>query len=187
MKATAFVLSTLLDLEGELYLIAGALILCVVPQILSYILSGIFGCASPPVFVATISRLAMLSLIKFLCVMSGITTAQIVFFTDRPASLSSEDPMGLAFLAMLSMTASFWGMMLYYDAETYDLSATTKFKWLAKVLRYMSKYQKSNESEGGDGGHTSGLAVDPPALLPLSAEEHPPNGTSERRVVISIT
>lgn len=72
----AFVYDWLTDASGEL-LFAGAVIyLGIGPQLLTYLLSGLFGAASPPKFVHRIRTVAILSLVKFLMGVSGIALAE---------------------------------------------------------------------------------------------------------------
>jgi hypothetical protein len=49
--------------------------LVVVPQLLSYVLSGLSGSASRPVFVSQITNVAVWSLVKFLAALSGTNAA----------------------------------------------------------------------------------------------------------------
>jgi hypothetical protein len=63
------------DREGELTFLLSILGVVVVPQILSLVISGLFGCGTPPVLVSTITKFTFLSFIKFLCVLSALQSS----------------------------------------------------------------------------------------------------------------
>lgn len=46
-----FFIDASMDVRGELYILAGVVGLLILPQVLSYLISGLFGCGSPPVLV----------------------------------------------------------------------------------------------------------------------------------------
>ena len=61
----------LLDWRGELLLVSSVLFIAIVPQLLTYILSGLSGCASIPKGVLLFEWIAIWSLIKFLAALGG--------------------------------------------------------------------------------------------------------------------
>nr|WP_157872580.1 hypothetical protein [Bradyrhizobium sp. ORS 278] len=67
-----YIYLALTDFDDELLFASGLLYLGVGPQILAYVLAGLFGCASPPQFVRKIGSAAILSLVKFLIGAGGI-------------------------------------------------------------------------------------------------------------------
>ena len=66
----------LTDPWGEVAFIVISFILVVVPQCLTYFLSGLSGSASPPRLMSQFGRLAVWSLVKFAAAYSGIVAAQ---------------------------------------------------------------------------------------------------------------
>jgi hypothetical protein len=78
-KIAVIFINTSMDVREELYILIILSALFILPQVLSYFISGIFGCGSPPILVLTVSRIATRSLIKFFCVLSGILAAQSIF------------------------------------------------------------------------------------------------------------
>ena len=70
-----FVHHMLTDVEGEVQLVVAVLYLAVAPQLLTYLLSGISGSATPPVFVRQTASIAVWSVIKFLAGLGGILLA----------------------------------------------------------------------------------------------------------------
>ncbi len=75
--ADAFIIiyNYLTDVQGEVRLIGAVVVLAVLPQLSAYVLSGLSGSATPPMFVRQISRIAIWSLIKFVATLSGILLA----------------------------------------------------------------------------------------------------------------
>jgi hypothetical protein len=79
-----------MDVREEIYILLTVGSLLILPQILSYLISGMFGCGSPP---STVSRIVTWSLIKFFCVLSGILAAQSIFaFYGKPYLLPKDSP-----------------------------------------------------------------------------------------------
>lgn len=62
----------LTNIRDELTLIAAVSALAIGPQVLTYVLSGLSGSASPPRFVSQIAKIAVWSLIKFTAGLGGI-------------------------------------------------------------------------------------------------------------------
>jgi hypothetical protein len=60
-----FIVGLLTDYIGELSFIIVAFVLIVIPQLMNFILSGIWGCASRSMAVQLISQYSTLSLVKF--------------------------------------------------------------------------------------------------------------------------
>jgi hypothetical protein len=78
-KIAIVLMNTSMDVREELYLLGALSALLILPQIMSYLISGIFGCGSRPILVSTILRIVTWTLIKFFCVLSGILAAQSIF------------------------------------------------------------------------------------------------------------
>jgi hypothetical protein len=66
----------LTDTEAELGLVASVIIVAIAPQLLTYILSGLSGCASTPRLVWQFEKIAIWSLIKFLAAFGGLFAAE---------------------------------------------------------------------------------------------------------------
>jgi hypothetical protein len=73
----AFVYGWLTNPVDELLFAGAVFYLGIGPQLLTYFVSGISGCASSPIFVRQIQRVAILSLVKFQVGLSGITLAAV--------------------------------------------------------------------------------------------------------------
>jgi hypothetical protein len=69
---------TSMDFRDERYLIASIYIAVLLPQLMSYLVSGIFGCANRLIVVEWITAAMTWLVIKFLAVLSGILMAQAI-------------------------------------------------------------------------------------------------------------
>jgi hypothetical protein len=137
------------DLYGEIYLIGGLIIIVVIPQIMSFVISGIFGCASRPVFVERITNIATLSFIKFLSVFAGIEAATaLFFFVHRSPVAPLPVVYTTAIAALLLMMSSFGILSMYYSSEKLYRAVVKHLVWLNPVVRYMSYYRTNTESAG---------------------------------------
>ena len=67
------------DVNGELTVIFILLSAVIFPQILSFLISGLFGCGMPPILVSRVTKFAILSLIKFLCVFSALAMSEYIY------------------------------------------------------------------------------------------------------------
>jgi hypothetical protein len=144
-KSSRTFLTVSKDLDGEVHLIAIILAILVLPQILSFIISGLFGCGVRPILVSRISEVATLSLVKFFCVLSGVDAALALSpWTATPTTNATASLMAISF--------AFAILALHFDLDEVrgkirsTLSAQSGLK---RLLKYMTRYR--------DGSHT-GLA-----------------------------
>jgi hypothetical protein len=70
-----FAYHMLTDVKGELILVAAVVYLAIGPQLLTYVLSGLSGSATPPMFVQQTATVAVWSVIKFAAGLGGILLA----------------------------------------------------------------------------------------------------------------
>jgi hypothetical protein len=134
-----------MDVREELYILMTLAALLILPQILSYLISGIFGCGSQPVLVSTVSRIATWSLIKFFCVLSGILAAQSIFALYGNPYLSPKDAPIKLVEALFMNSLSFLIMAIYYKTEVLyaSLAAHPRLKWFESFCRFMTRYRNS--------------------------------------------
>jgi len=134
-----------MDVREEIYILIVILALFVLPQILSYGISGTFGCGSPPIFVSTISRIVTWSLIKFFAVLSGILAAQsILALYGRPYLYPRDCPTKLVESAVM-ISISFLTMAMYYKiGEIYNhISRHLRLRAFEAFHRFMTRYRES--------------------------------------------
>jgi hypothetical protein len=142
----------------ELYVLLIVSTLLIVPQALGYLLSGIFGCGSPPILVSMVAKMTTWSLIKFFCILSGILTAQtIAAFYAAPLILPKDAPIR-AIEALFTMFMSFLIMALYYEATIlYNfIIRRPRLHWFESFSRFMTRSVKITKAYGDDSGHNCG-------------------------------
>jgi hypothetical protein len=156
-KALIWIVKVSTDVEGELYFVSSILVLVIVPHFLSFLVSGIFGCASPPIMVSTTTRVVILSLIKFFCVLSAIYASQsfVYGFTPPGETVLLHEHLGPSmtiradYNALLMMSVSFAISAIYYKMDTLwrHVIDSSRLKYLNLALRYMMWYHKPNIAE----------------------------------------
>jgi hypothetical protein len=72
VKTLEFIYKTLTEIDGELLLVGTIVYLGTAPQLFTYLLSGISGSATAPIYIRQIGLVAVWSLIKFLAGLGGI-------------------------------------------------------------------------------------------------------------------
>lgn len=135
-----------MDVRGEVYTLAGFAMLLILPQFLSYCISGLFGCGSPPVFVSTVTRIAAWSLIKFFAILSGILAAQSIFALYGRPFYTPMQSLYKCNEALLIMSLSFISMSLYYKFIPFYEAITDNrhMRFLGRTFRYMTRYSKES-------------------------------------------
>jgi hypothetical protein len=106
-----WIYNTLTNVEEEVLLVEIVLAAIIGPQILTYFISGLFGCASAPRFVSTASKIGTWSLIKFLAGLAGIILAEELasLFVGRGARLNAIMQSYMLALAAFSFGAFMFG------------------------------------------------------------------------------
>jgi len=140
-----FFIDTSMDVRGELHILAILGALFILPQILSYLISGLFGCGSPPVLVSTISKVVTWSFIKFLCILSGILAAQSIFALYGHPYLYPKDSIRKCVDAIFMISLSFFIMVMYYKVEVLHafIVKRPRLKRFESFARFMTRYRKS--------------------------------------------
>jgi hypothetical protein len=129
------------DAKGELMFISVLLGLAFIPQILSYLIAGMFGCGRPPVLVQTLTSLALISFIKFFCGFSGINLGVAICLGVVETGSShnyenvwahakqSAEPLFFAF-AVAAVDAGFWPLLGMFRIRV-------KTEWVSQILAFM--------------------------------------------------
>jgi hypothetical protein len=112
-----FLFDAALDIRGEFYFVACASVFLLVPQLLAYFASGLYGCAHLPTTFKWIDRFVAWSLIKFFIILAGIMAAQTIFATyGHPYRKLSDIPSRL-FYTSLFLSVSFTIFVFYCSRE----------------------------------------------------------------------
>ena len=140
------------DIDQEALILLGIFWLLIVPQVLSYLTSGVFGCASKPVFVSKITSFIAWSFIKGLVVLSGlnaITLYAIFFMRLSPRGFSYTLIEQGFILCLFQITMSFFVLMVYYKASSV-LSALANSKRLELAYRVHQRLTRHREKPEKD-------------------------------------
>jgi hypothetical protein len=159
-EIVAYVLKYLIDGETEITIVLAIVSLVVLPQWMTYILSGVFGVASPPLFVSQITRLAIWSVVKFSAALAGVVLASLTAHLTMGSRLETYKFLeGLGFLAFLSagglLSMAFFLVWIYSAARrtvefVYQVNALS---WLRHIHRFFTRYSR----------HEAKLSDDSPA------------------------
>jgi hypothetical protein len=102
-KFTLGLHETLTNIRDEVLLIVAIIVITIAPQLVTYVLAGIFGCAQSPAFVWYFEKFAAWSLIKFLAALAGIVMEETISPTERPFPSGAQS----AVLSLFSLALSF--------------------------------------------------------------------------------
>jgi hypothetical protein len=146
--ACASVHEYLTDAKQEFILIGAIVGVCVGPQLLTYLLAGLFGAAIAPKFVWHIEQFVVWSLIKFIAALAGIRSATpfAKLLTHQPVAIA-EFAYGLFFIA----TAFGWAG-LHFDMQAWrealSRQLTGKPSWPVRQALRLHNYFTRNVREG---------------------------------------
>ncbi len=123
------------DILNEFKFLGFVIGIVVIPQILSFIVGGMFGCGRPPAFVYGVTRFAILSVIKFFCVFAAIQATFVLFFfyTNSKFAIPANINEPLASLAMSFLFTSF-----YYNLQS--IVAINPIGGFGKIKAYMTRF-----------------------------------------------
>ena len=111
-----WLLKFMLDLETDLKIFAALLAIFVAPQMANYLLSGLFGCASAPIFVGKAFGFFIWSVVKSFVVASGIlSTVSIYGWAHGWMEWSVKGAVSMLLLSLMLLSMSFWILHVYRD------------------------------------------------------------------------
>jgi hypothetical protein len=136
----------LTNIGGEVMLVASVIVVAVLPQLMTYALAGIFGCARSPPAVWIFEKLAAWSAIKFLAAFSAILLEAAISPTDLSdivygdsfspdlASISK-----LVFDGTLMLALAF--ALAFFQTELADFAAgrSPSWRWCMRLHRLFTR------------------------------------------------
>lgn len=129
-------LTFMLDLDTDLKIFSAILAMVLLPQIASYVLSGLFGCASAPIFVGGAIRFFIWGIVKSFVVAAGIMLT--VAFYGCFNNWKGWDAKGTAAMSILSgllLMLSFSMLYLYRDVHAaVEHPSTDQFPRLQRMV-----------------------------------------------------
>lgn len=136
----------LTDVDDEFRLVAAVVYLAIGPQLLTYLLSGLSGSATPPKFVRQIGTIAIWSVIKFVAALSGILLAEPVARLSLGTQISVLDFLqGTAMIALAFILAAIQHQ--YLDRE-FEMSVMPGFRihvrvpMLLPIHKFLTKHNR---------------------------------------------
>jgi hypothetical protein len=115
-KAIEAFLKFMLDLDTDVKLFATILAVVVLPQMTSYLLSGLFGCASSPILIGRAFALFVWSTVKSFVVASGILLTVAIYGGGRGwVAWNLKGAVSMSLLSLMLLVLSFGCLYLYRD------------------------------------------------------------------------
>jgi hypothetical protein len=111
------ILKFMLDLKTDVIFVSALFVIILVPQLISYLLSGLFGCAKKPRFVSTSFDLLIWGVVKPLITGAGIFFALIASSLIFSWEWKSGGAWSLAFTMVSLLACSFLVLWMYRDAQ----------------------------------------------------------------------
>jgi len=138
-------LKFMLDLKTDVVIITALFIIILVPQIISYFLSGLFGCATKPRFVSASFDLLIWGIVKPLITGAGIFFALIISTLIFSWDWKSGGIWPISFTAISLLGCSFLVLWMYRDAQTpIQISDNKKEKRILKRLQSINRWLTRN-------------------------------------------
>ena len=143
-------LEVMLDINFDLKIIYTIILLIVLPQLFSYILSGLFGCASAPRFIKGSFNILVLGVVKTFSVTSGIVISLFLFgWWKGWVALSLTKALVILFTPMTMIALSFVVLLEYRAAEVLADDFKRRYPHLQK--RLVAIHMLATRSESRDG------------------------------------
>jgi hypothetical protein len=142
-KALKWFLEISTNAEDEIRFLAIVLGVVILPQILSFFFSGLFGCGRSPVAVFLVTKWVILSLAKFLCVLAALITAQLFFMLYKQSALFVITDLFVPFLILSNtffITCAYFEVDTFYERYVKVYLPNRVLNILERVVKYMTKY-----------------------------------------------
>jgi hypothetical protein len=116
----------MLDVDTDVKLFAGILAIYVIPQIASYGLSGLFGCASAPIFVGRAVGLFVWSVVKSLVVASGVLLSLAIYgWIKGWIAWNQKGVASMSCFSLMLLVSSFGCLYMYRDIKATAATPST--------------------------------------------------------------
>lgn len=140
--AVNVLLKFMTDLDADLKIFFSILAIVLLPQIASYVLSGIFGCASAPIFVGGAIRFFIWGLVKSFVVAAGIVLSVALY--GYFSKWNVWNVKGVAVMSSMSgllLMLSFSTLYLYRDFHAaVKKQSPKKFTKIQRMVDYLQNW-----------------------------------------------
>jgi hypothetical protein len=129
-------LNFMLDLDTDLKIFSTILALVLLPQITSYVLSGLFGCASAPIFVGGAIRVYVWSVVKSFVVAAGIVLSVALYgYFNNWNGWSAKGAASMSSMSGFLLVLSFSMLYLYRDIyAAVEMPSINRFPKLQRMV-----------------------------------------------------
>lgn len=110
-------LDFMLNINADLKILIGIVLLIVLPQIISYVLSGLAGCATTPLLIEGSLRFLIWGLVKSFVVCAGIILSLAVFGMWKGWDAWWPGALALLYTSALLVMLSFAVLLMYRETE----------------------------------------------------------------------
>lgn len=150
-NAIETLLRFMLDLDTDVKLFAAILAVFVIPQVSSYLLSGLLGCASSPIFVGRAFALFVWSVVKSFVVASGILLTVAIYGSARGwVAWNLKGAVSMSFSSLMLLMLSFACLYLYRDiGNTFALPASGRGLRVQRGLASVRSWLTRKGVKGG--------------------------------------
>jgi hypothetical protein len=108
----------MLDLDTDLKIFFTILVVIILPQVISYFLSGLYGCATSPILIEQSIDFFVFSIIKSLSIASGIIfSASIVGYIYEWKGWALKGAISLVIMSTLLISASLLLLLIYREKD----------------------------------------------------------------------
>jgi hypothetical protein len=132
------------DISGEITLLLLLVGVIAVPQALSFLVSGLFGCGTRPVLIGKIVRFALLCLVKFFCVFSGIAFARlgVLLAHQTPYAERINELVHAVVPPCLLLSSAFFVSLVYFHPPMVDDigAGIGSIRIVRSIRSYMTRY-----------------------------------------------
>jgi len=110
----SFLLKASLDLQSSVVFCLAIVAVVVVPQVISYLLSGLSGCAAAPIFIGGSVSFFAWGLIKSLAVASGVALVIPLYaYLNRWSNATGDQALGMVLLSAMLVSLAFVALFIY--------------------------------------------------------------------------
>lgn len=130
------------DFLGEITLVVAISGLLIIPQLLSFAISGLFGCGRFPLLIANIIKLSMITLIKFNCGFAAFAMSAEIFRIHKNSTQSPDDYFDAIFYPTSILALTFALAALHFRAvDLLHFIGNRRSPIIyKKMTAYMTKY-----------------------------------------------
>lgn len=139
-------LHLVLDLSTDLKLVGAAVAIVLLPQLISYVVSGLFGCAHKPLFTGLTLRVAFWLSVKPFVIVGGVMLALAAFGNIHNwAGMTLVKSAALGWLGLALIVVALVYIYFYRDIPSMVSSSLRSFGWFKRVGDWFSRTENKSE------------------------------------------